>query len=729
MGKKKSSTTSNNTNNTGGNSKSKGGSSSSSGGSSSIDVKTKKQESGKVQKVASSSSGQNSSSESSRSYRKKINYKPYSSVLDFIYHANKLLDLEKQAEADEAALSSKTYRYVQVEEYTMGCNGRCNVKLIMKSGSSAKVVTDFAKVGESVTLKVAEGGSDKKENEVKVVRGVISVVTDKYIIATMDEFLDEWYEASKLLMNKVLDEVTFKRLEMALKHLEHYEKTPASNIVNLCFRPMSDDENEELLPKFVEDREIDQMTFFSTTLNDSQKDAIKFALKSNDMALILGPPGTGKTTTVVELIRQAVVLKKLKVLVCAPSNIGIDNVVEKLSDENTGSTKKIKLCRIGHPARMMDSILKHSVDYNISVGEGVKVINDIRRDIIKISKQITKTRGLERRQLREELRTLEKELKQKEKEAIHDVIRFSDVVLCTLTGADDYYLRDKTFDLVIIDEAAQAIEMSCWIALLKGKRCVLAGDHFQLPPTVLSPEAQKQGLEVTLFERMYFRYKENISRMLNVQYRMNEEIMNWSSNEFYEGKLIAHDSVKSHLLCDLEGASQDEAETLTPLFMIDTANCDMEESQVDAEESTESHISKSKMNTFEVDLVEKYLRHLVEKCKISESLIGVITPYSAQVQALRAKISDEFPFVETSTVDGFQGREKEVIIICTVRSNKNGDVGFLSEERRMNVAVTRARRQVCIIGDSNTLKTNPFLNRMVHYFEEFADVRSAHDYM
>ena len=221
-----------------------------------------------------------------------------SSVLDFIYHANKLLDLEKQAEADEAALSSKTYRYVQVEEYTMGCNGRCNVKLIMKSGSSAKVVTDFAKVGESVTLKVAEGGSDKKENEVKVVRGVISVVTDKYIIATMDEFLDEWYEASKLLMNKVLDEVTFKRLEMALKHLEHYEKTPASNIVNLCFRPMSDDENEELLPKFVEDREIDQMTFFSTTLNDSQKDAIKFALKSNDMALILGPPGTGKVSII-----------------------------------------------------------------------------------------------------------------------------------------------------------------------------------------------------------------------------------------------------------------------------------------------------------------------------------------------------------------------------------------------------------------------------------------------
>ena len=376
----------------------------------------------------------------------------------------------------------------------------------------------------------------------------------------------------------------------------------------------------------------------------------------------------------------------------------------------------------------MDSVLKHSIDYNISVGEGVKVVNEIRKDIGKISKQIAKTRGLERRQLREELRTLEKELRQKEKQAIHEVIRFSNVVLCTTTGADDFYLRDKTFDLVIIDEAAQATEVACWIALLKGKKCVLAGDPFQLGPTVLSPDAQEKGLDVTLFERMYNRYKDNISRMLNIQYRMNEEIMQWSSNEFYEGKLVAHESVKDHLLVDLEGVSQEEVEVETPLLVIDTANCEMEEVQLESEESTETHISKSKMNNYEVEIVYKYLHHIVQNCKVLETNIGVITPYSAQVQALRSRISDDHPFVEISTVDGFQGREKEVIIITTVRSNKIGDVGFLSEERRMNVAITRARRHVAIIGDSNTLKTNAFLARLVDYLEEKADIRSAEEY-
>ncbi|KAL9652671.1 hypothetical protein ABK040_003974 [Willaertia magna] len=663
-------------------------------------------------------------SSTSSSRQKKINEKPYKSVLDFIYHSNKLLDKEKEAEAEEASLSSKSFKYVEVEECNMGCNGRANVKLILKSG----VNSEFVKVGESITMRIPETTSNSDSSNTKAVRGVISTVTEKFIIATMDEFIDEWYE-SKLIMNKVFDEVTFKRYEFALKHLEHYEKTPATNIVNLCFKDSTDnDDDDNSGPKMLEDPEVDQLEFFNDNLNDSQKEAIKFALKSKEMALILGPPGTGKTTTIVELIRQAVVLKKLKVLVCAPSNIAVDNIVEKLSDENISSTKKVKLCRIGHPARLMDSVLKHSIDYNISVGEGVKVVNEIRKDINKLSKQILKTRGLERRKLREEMRELERELKVKEKEAIHEVIRWSNVVTCTLTGADDFYLRDKTFDLVIIDEAAQSIEIACWIALLKGKKCVLAGDNFQLPPTVLSPEAQRMGLETTLFERMYYKYKSSISRMLEIQYRMNEEIMQWSSNEFYEGKLLPHDSVKNILLCDIAGVSQDEAEVLTPLLMIDTANLGMDEVQLDSEDSTGSHMGKSKMNNYEVDLVYKYLKHLVNECKVSEYLIGIITPYSAQVQALRTKILDEFPFVEISTVDGFQGREKEVIIISTVRSNNNGDVGFLSEERRMNVAITRAKRHVALIGDSNTLKTDDFLSRMLQYFEDHADIRTADEF-
>jgi ATP-dependent RNA/DNA helicase IGHMBP2 len=248
---------------------------------------------------------------------------------------------------------------------------------------------------------------------------------------------------------------------------------------------------------------------------------------------------------VVEIIRQAVDLKQ-KVLVCGPSNISIDNIVEKLSD-----AKMKKIVRLGHPARIMDSIIKHSLDYNLIHGEGSSVVINIRKDIEKEFKKLSKTRGPEKKSIWNEIRTLKKELKKNEKKAIVDVLKYSNVVLTTCTGAMDYSLKDVVFDLVIVDEACQTLETACWIPLIKGSKCILAGDPFQLPPTILCKDIQKK-LEITLFERLYKKHKSEISRMLQIQYRMNEEIMNWSSNEFYEGKLVAHDSVKDRLLTDLE---------------------------------------------------------------------------------------------------------------------------------------------------------------------------------
>ena len=365
----------------------------------------------------------------------------------------------------------------------------------------------------------------------------------------------------------------------------------------------------------------------------------------------------------------------------------------------------------------MDSIIKHSLDYNLIHGEGSSIVGNIRKDIEKEFKKLKKSKKSEKQTIWNEIKILKKELKKNEKKAIIDVLKYSNIILTTCTGSLDYSLKDIIFDLVIIDEACQCLETSCWIPLTKGKKCILAGDPFQLPPTILNKNIKKK-LEITLFERLYKKFKNEISRMLTIQYRMNEEIMNWSSNEFYEGKLIAHNSVKEILLIDIENVKEID-ETLTPLFMIDTGNCGIQENDVQENES--------KFNLEEIKLVEKHIEKLI-KSGIHESLIAVITPYSAQVHYLKSSLLEKYEFMEIGTVDGFQGREKDVVIISMVRSNTNGDVGFLSDKRRTNVAITRAKRHVCIIGDTNTLKTNEFLGRMSKYFLDNADVRSALDY-
>lgn len=399
----------------------------------------------------------------------------------------------------------------------------------------------------------------------------------------------------------------------------------------------------------------------------------------------------------------------LKLLVCGPSNISVDNIVEKLSEN-----KVKKIVRIGHPARILDSIIKHSLEYQLIHGENSNIVTELRKDISKEMKKLSK-KGSDKKAIWKEIRTLRKELKENEKKSISDIIDSANVVLSTCTGAYDFSLKKKKFDLVIIDEACQALEASCWIPLLKGKRAILAGDPFQLPPTILN-ENIKKNLEVTLFERLYKKYGKEITKMLTIQYRMNNDIMKWSSDEFYEGKLVAHDDVKNRLLTDLEKV-QETDETITPLFFIDTSNCGINELESEG----------SKENKQEAEIVFKHIQNLLN-AGVDENKIAIITPYSAQVQMLKTIIHEKHEFIEIGTVDGFQGREKDSIIISMVRSNEQGEVGFLSDERRTNVAITRAKRHVCIIGDSVTLRTNKFLQRMTKYFSENADVRPGGDY-
>lgn len=298
----------------------------------------------------------------------------------------------------------------------------------------------------------------------------------------------------------------------------------------------------------------------------------------------------------------------------------------------------------------------------------------------------------ERGEARRELRRLAKEEKARQRKAVDEVIRGANVVCATLAGALATSLRNESFDVVVIDEAAQALEAACWGAALKGRKVVLAGDHLQLPPTVMSDAAARDGLGETMFARVHAKWhREGVARMLTVQYRMHEDIMRWASDELYEGKLTAAAAVARHTLGGVGGGGDDGGGGHPVLMLVDTAGCDMEEH---CEEEGDS-----KDNPGEAAAVMALIRRLIRSGAVSPEDVGVITPYSAQVGVLRdlRAADDTLAKLEISTVDGFQGREKEAIVISAVRSNPRGDVGFLSDVRRMNVAVTRARRHCCLV--------------------------------
>ena len=310
------------------------------------------------------------------------------------------------------------------------------------------------------------------------------------------------------------------------------------------------------------------------------------------------------------------------------------------------------------------------------------------------------------------VKELRKEIRTRERKVVGQVVAGCNVVLATNVGAASARkLSDEVFDLVVIDEAAQAIEASCWLPILYGRRLVLAGDHYQLPPTVKSDAAK--DLSVTLFDRVS-KLHPSLVRMLDVQYRSNHAIMDFSSKEFYGSKLRSHDSVRERKLI-LPGATETDDPFTATLIMVDTSGYDLHERVEDDEDASNG----SKLNEGEAEIVEEHVKALVDR-GLQPSEIAVITPYNGQVHLLRSKMLDTYSTLEIRSVDGFQGREKEVVVLSLVRSNDKGEIGFLADARRLNVAITRARSQVCLICDSSTLSNsnNSFLKRMVDYFEE-----------
>ncbi|KAK3902897.1 DNA-binding protein smubp-2 [Staphylotrichum tortipilum] len=506
------------------------------------------------------------------------------------------------------------------------------------------------------------------------------------------------------------------------------------------------------------DSEVGNIEWVDPTLNDSQKDAIRFALASEEIALIHGPPGTGKTHTLIELILQFL-KRNLRVLVCGPSNISVDNIVERLAPH------KVPLIRLGHPARLLPSVLNHSLDVLTRTSEAGAIVRDVRAEMDAKQASIRKTRnGRERRAIYADLKELRKEYRERERRCVASLVAGSKVVLATLHGAGGFQLRGEQFDVVVIDEASQALEAQCWVPLLAAKKAVCAGDHLQLPPTIKSLNLKsktastnasggKKGkkdtktttttptetpspkpttsLETTLFDRLLTLHGPSLKRMLTTQYRMHASIMDFPSTTLYKSQLIAAPSVASRLLTSLPYPVEATDDTTEPLVFIDTQGGDFPEKNED-EETGEGGKGKkltkgglygeSKSNEMEAALVKAHVRRLV-KAGVRPEDVAVVTPYNAQL-AILAPLKETFPGIELGSVDGFQGREKEAVIVSLVRSNPDGEVGFLGEKRRLNVAMTRPKRSLTVIGDSETVKKgSKFLKDWMEFLEEHADLR------
>ena len=544
------------------------------------------------------------------------------------------------------------------------------------------------------------------------ISGVVTSVRPNNIKLTL--FVDElpdWVDNGKLGVDLLFDESSYKEMENAVNQVMKAKNNRVEQLREILLGYET--------AKF---KTLTPVTI--STLNESQNKAVNNILAAEDLAIVHGPPGTGKTTTIVQAIREIVALEK-QTLVCAPSNTAVDLLTEKLNEQG------LNVLRIGHPARVSEFQVAHTLDAKISAHKEYKTIKELKKRSIefrnlalKYKRHFGREERNQRKAIMDESRKLQQEASKIEEYIVEDLLSKADVITCTLVGSTAFVLKDLNFKTVFIDEAAQALEPATWIPILRAEKVVLAGDHFQLPPTVKSVKTAREGLNVTLFEKAIGRQKADV--MLETQYRMNEKIMNFSGKEFYKGLLKAAPMVKDWVL----GTENDLISV--PVEFIDTAGCSFEEK-----------LNKESLSTYnpdEADLLLKHFNLLFEALESSgknilEYRAGIISPYKAQVELLREKIK-QLSFIErmeknivVNTVDGFQGQERDIIYISLVRSNSTGEIGFLGDIRRMNVAITRAKKKLVVVGDSATLGSHPFYKDFLNYAESINAYKSAWEFI
>lgn len=615
-----------------------------------------------------------------------------------------LLELEAEAEKQQALQELQRRSPAEAE-----AAGTSLIDLVIReqdAGLGGRILLTLAKRNQSLPWPWTRLNSGtpvilSKQGGPGSWRGVVTHLVPDGIQVAFGQWPESESERPVFRLDRSSDEISRQRQRQALDKAAAASETRLAELRDVLlgksparFRPP-----EDFVP-------------LDPHLNDSQREAVRFALSAEDVAIIHGPPGTGKTTTLVELIRQAV-RNGQRVLAVAPSNIAVDNLLERLLAEGE------KAVRLGHPARVAPELRAHTLDLLVENHPEARLARKLAREAYALRGQAAKyTRAKPqpgaRQAMRNEAREMLADARKIEDQLVGRLLDAARVVCATTTGLERELLAGRSFDWCVIDEASQSTEANAWAPLQYAQRLVLAGDHCQLPPTIVSAEAAARGFNVSLMERLMVELPAGISRRLDLQYRMHQDIMAFSSQEFYENRLHADQSVRAHLLRDLPGVRADEL-TGCAVHFIDTAGAGYDEA-VEAD-------GESRLNTREAGLVLEKIQELLE-AGLPATEIAVISPYAAQVRLLREGLG-HLPELEIDSVDGFQGREKEAVLVSLVRSNRDSQIGFLQDTRRMNVALTRARRKLIVIGDSATIASEPFYARMVAYFESIGAYHSV----
>ena len=523
------------------------------------------------------------------------------------------------------------------------------------------------------------------------------------------EELPDWADEGKLGVELLFDNNSYDEMQKALKvAAKRSENSKENHLISILtgFASPSFHQNHPL-------KIIPQ-------LNSSQQEAVNKILSARDLAVVHGPPGTGKTTTLVQAVKALVEQDAKQILVVAPSNTAVDLLTERLSEEG------LDVLRVGNPVRVSENLMSLTLDGKMSNHSSIKEVRKLKKQAAefmnmahKYKRNFGRAEREQRKALFNEAHKIIKEASNTEQFIIDDLIAKAQVITATLVGANHHIVQNITYHTVVIDEAGQALEPACWIPILKAQKVVLAGDPFQLPPTMKSDEAARKGMATTLLERCIQNHPESVV-LLEEQYRMNSAIMAYSSKVFYGDKLRAHSSVANRNL------DQDD----TPVVFLDTAGCGFDE-KLEGTSTTNPEEASLLINHLELTLSP-----FMSAAALAEfPLVAVISPYKEQVRVIRDLLQENTilqpyaAYISINTIDSFQGQERDVVYISMTRTNAEGSIGFLSDIRRMNVAMTRAKRKLVVVGDSATLSRLTFYADFIAYTEKQGGYRSAWEFM
>lgn len=629
----------------------------------------------------------------------QLYFKHLTDLLQAEWKAEKELHFEILAKLSVKQRRDKGYSWFPLDIIDNGFAIGQKPFLILQKTKNVNVAHYF-KSGGRVELSLLK--SDKAER----LTGTVNwVKRDKIKIIFNQEKLPDWLFKGAIIANVFFDERSFIAMQKALDDVRDAKNDSRLNYLSKVL--IGDVE------PYFRDEDIN---YFNTQLNDNQNNAVEKALLAEDYFIIHGPPGTGKTTTLVATIEQ-LIQKQNSILVSAASNTAVDLLVLKLAE------KKLNVVRIGNLSRMNEEVYTYTLESVLENHKDAKSIKKMKLDVTALRKKartFKRNFGFEeaqqRRQLFLEAKQLANQIKIAEAHLVATVLDRAEIIATTLVGVDNIYLKNKTFETVIIDEAAQALEPACFIAIAKAKKVIMAGDPFQLPPTIKS-RSKNVGLEVTLMEKLM--EKNQSVGFLNVQYRMNETIMQFSSKYFYDNTLLADQTVAFQNLSLLDNAKM-------PIEFIDTAGCGFEEIRNEA--------TKSLYNPEEYNIIGIHLTKLINNVNDENYSIAIITPYKAQVKYMEEHIENHFTkeqanIININSVDAFQGQERDIVYISLVRSNSKNEIGFLKDYRRMNVAITRARKKLVIVGDSATVGNDSFYSQFIDYVQSIDSYKSAWEFM